>query len=456
MGELFGGSPSGAEEGGSCIPVAACHGQHGHQRCSPSACTGSSCWGPWHAPRPLPAPLHHHARGVGVPGPGCLHTPQLKHGVPVPPGKGPSCHGAMLWLLAPRQTSATATWSLTPCRCKHRVLSGPGAAGCRSLPLLPEKITWGHRGLGSEKTQPGEERQQVPQPAPWSSPATGKSPPGSAQPWGISSAWCQETRSGAPGSLRSQHPGAWGQLCGGRVPVVSCQHSLGIHERACECSARGSALQGTRGGQGRQEAGSQLTLTHWLGTRQLVQCCAAQVTAACDERSDTGMQGQGCGAESCGSQPCLVLSISVRMGAPGWPQAAPGTLMAQGAVASPKLQLLLSTLTAGAEEGAWLQGRGSQGSPLCWGYCHPTGRPDPHLSGDLPAPCMLQGTGWGPCFGQGGRRASNSQAGDLACVPPKRCWGGSSWGHAGLTSPAQMSLPSFIWHSKEKESDHAL
>ena len=310
-------------------------------------------------------------------------------------------------------------------------------------------------------------RQRAPQPAALSSLAKGNSPPSSARPWGGPSARCQGTRSGAPGPARPRHPGAWGQRrrhsSAVEVSLRShCQHSPGIHEPACECSARGSDLQGAWGRQGRQEAGSQLTLTHRLGTRQLVRCHTVQVATVCGGCSRSGMQGLGLCAETCSSSPCLAPSAGAGPGAPGRPQAAPGTLMVQGAVAAPKPQLLLSTLTAG--EGAWLQGRGSQGSPLCWGYCHPTGRPAPRPSGTpwcpaSPAPRACRRAGnREPRFGQGGRRASTSQAGDPACVPHRKVLGWEQPGtHRGLpASPAQMSLPSFAWHGKETESDRAL
>lgn len=245
-----------------------------------------------------------------------------------------------------------------------------------------------------------------------------------------------------------------------------CQHSPGIHKPACECSARGSDLQGARGGQGRQQAvGSQLTLTHQLGTRRLVRCHAVRVAAACSGHSRSHMQGLGPCAETCSSPPCLAPSTSVGTGALGQPQVAPGTpgmLMAQGTVAAPKPQVLLSTLTA--REGAWLQGRDLQGTPLCWGNHHPKGRPAaPSLRGN-PVPCqprsacMPHGREWGAALWWRLQEGKCQPSWGPGSRPPLKVLG---WEQPGMrrglpASLAQMSLRSFTWHGKEKESDRAL
>lgn len=69
--------------------------------------------------------------------------------------------------------------------------------------------------------------------------------------------------------------------------------------------------------------------------------------------------------------------------------------MVKGTVAVPKLELLLSTRSV---EGPWLQGSGWQGSLLCQGYPHPTGRAAPHPAGlphALPQPPEHCGAGTG-------------------------------------------------------------
>lgn len=173
----------GAEGGGSRVPVAAFW-----LLAAASMGTSTTHQAPAQAARaesPLPAPLHPHAGGVGgVPGPGCLRTPQPEHGVPVPLWRGPSCHGAMFCLLAPCQSSATAAQSFVPCRRRNRILSGPG---CRFLPLLPAKITWGCRGLGQWKnTAPRGEAASSPagslnQPGQRQQPSQLHMPPGQSQ-----------------------------------------------------------------------------------------------------------------------------------------------------------------------------------------------------------------------------------------------------------------------------------
>lgn len=77
------------------------------------------------------------------------------------------------------------------------------------------------------------------------------------------------------------------------------------------------------------------------------QDAAAGSVPRCAGRSCSGVRGLGPCAETRGSPPCRAPSAGAGTGAPRWPQAAPGTLTAQGAGAAPKPQLLLSTLTAG-------------------------------------------------------------------------------------------------------------
>lgn len=128
--------------------------------------------------------------------------------------------------------------------------------------------------------------------APWS--------PGTALPW---KGPCSHAASTARGHM-NQHVSA------GHVAVI------------CGCPGRA--------------AGSQLTLTHRLGTRRLVRCRAAQVAATCSGRSCCGVQGPRPCADTCGSPPAW-LPATVRG-------------QAQGAGAAPEWQLPLSTLVLWGRE----------------------------------------------------------------------------------------------------------
>lgn len=205
-----------------------------------------------------------------------------------------------------------------------------------------------------------------------------------------------------------------------------CQHSLGTHKLACERSARGSHPSGT---QGRRAAGSQLTLTHQLGTQWLVWCCAVQGLAPCSKLCYLGTPSQAQGNRQ--------HSTSRRAAAPVQHPHSRGEVLTAGQGRAGLLALLLGVLSSfGKARSLSLR--------------------------DIPVLCQPL-TLWA-CCGVGNRESYTLAEAAGVQMPTKleiqikspieRCWGASNQGHTGVTHhPGTDKLD---WHSKEKESDRAL
>lgn len=152
----------------------------------------------------------------------------------------------------------------------------------------------------------------------------------------------------------------WQGPCGHAAPR--------IHSLACECSARGSDLQAARRA-GR--AASSTLLTGWDMCRAVQVAWVPALRPAAPSRVQLSPPVQG-----------LKLPGST------------GDTDGEGDNGSPKARA--SAQHSESMEGAWLQGRGWQGSLLCQGYPYPRERAAPHPAGlphALPAPQALWGRG---------------------------------------------------------------